>query len=185
MDEQEELGSVKKCPILGHCVLFVCLFVYSVLQCQVIYSVSVINVTNPLCERRLVRRRKSLPEQTCRGRKCKKHRVIRQDIVNILQSLYPWAIAWTASHKVMVSYGNCRQSFWSQLYNISWRCVQDKFVRIRACLGFYLYPFPWVLFHWGMPALFTTCIFDANKPNLSPRGFSISLSWFCLDFEPF
>lgn len=43
----------------------------------------------------------------------KKHRAIRRDIVNILQSLYPWAIAWTASHRVMVSYGNCRQSFWS------------------------------------------------------------------------
>lgn len=43
----------------------------------------------------------------------KKHRAIRWDIVNILQSLYPWAIAWTASHRVMVSYGNCRQSFWS------------------------------------------------------------------------
>lgn len=38
----------------------------------------------------------------------KKHRVIRWDIVSILQSLDPGAVTLNASPEMMVSYGNCR-----------------------------------------------------------------------------
>lgn len=119
MDEQGKLGSVKKCLILVHSVLFllfVCLFVYSALQRQVISSVST-NITNPSHWDKAGRNKKSLSlSRHAEAGSAKKHRAIRWDIVNILQSLYPWAIAWTASHKVMVSYGNCRRSFWSQYF---------------------------------------------------------------------
>lgn len=130
--------------------LFICFFSTSVPGS---ISVSVNNVTNPVKERWLVGRRTSLPEQTCWGRECKKHRVIRWDIVNILQSLYPWAIAWTASHKVMVSHGNCRWSFWSQHI--------QYFLKVCAgqvCTNQSLFGFLFILIYLSFISLGNTCI---------------------------